>query len=227
MSLTLSSTQGAGVSSLTCVLHGPAGAGKTYSVRTCPGKALILSNEAGLLSLRDQQIDVIEVGNRSDLREAYAFLKGGNHDYEWIFFDSLTEMGEAVLTEQKAIHNDGRAAYGETKDILINLVRLFRNLPLHVVFICSQGRSADEEGIVDRRPLLPGPKLSNRLPYLVDLTLALETAVDADGNTTRFFVSESINGLQAKDRSGALDRFEPVDWALIHSKIAGAINAKD
>jgi AAA+ superfamily predicted ATPase len=44
------------------LVYGESGAGKTYTCSTAPGKVLIISMEAGLLSIRDKEnVDAIEI----------------------------------------------------------------------------------------------------------------------------------------------------------------------
>ena len=59
----LISTRNAGVDRLKVLVHGPAGAGKTYLASTTGNhrSTMVLSAEAGLLSLRGFEINAIEI----------------------------------------------------------------------------------------------------------------------------------------------------------------------
>ncbi|WP_163493093.1 AAA family ATPase, partial [Haemophilus influenzae] len=58
-----------------CV-YGQAGAGKTVLCATTPNleKTIIISAEAGLLSIAEADIDVIEIKSLQDLQDAYKWL---------------------------------------------------------------------------------------------------------------------------------------------------------
>src|SRR5664279_4519692 len=69
------------------VVYGPPGAGKTTFGATFPD-TLILSAESGLLSVRDQDIDVWEVGTWEDIEEAFRYLHTEKHNYKTVVLDS-------------------------------------------------------------------------------------------------------------------------------------------
>jgi hypothetical protein len=64
---------------LKILIHGPAGSGKTRICSTTGDleNTLILSAEAGLLSLRDHEIDVILIKSLDDMRNAFAYIAKG------------------------------------------------------------------------------------------------------------------------------------------------------
>ena len=52
------------------LVYGMAGAGKTSLAKTAPGKVLVISAEAGLLSIKDApDLDAIEVKEASEIEE--------------------------------------------------------------------------------------------------------------------------------------------------------------
>ena len=55
------------------LVYGPAGIGKTVLCATLPNN-IIISAEAGLMSIADRNIDVIEINTIKDLAEAYEYL---------------------------------------------------------------------------------------------------------------------------------------------------------
>ena len=73
------STRNAGVDRLKVLVHGPAGAGKTYLASTTGNhrSTLVLSAEAGLLSLRGFEISAVEISSWEDLRNAYTWVARG------------------------------------------------------------------------------------------------------------------------------------------------------
>jgi hypothetical protein len=222
MSIDITTTKGFGTSSLTALVHGPSGAGKTYAARTCPGKTLVVSAEAGLLSLRDLELDVAVVKTFKDLKLVYVMLIDNEAGYEWVYIDSLSEVAEICLAEEMSKTPHGVKAYGEMMTAVMRLVKAFRDLPLNVVFTAKQGRDVDPEGVAYKAADLPGRKLSIKVPYELDLVFGLAIHKDEEGRMHRYFQTMEANGVHAKDRSGALDTFEPPDWAVIHSKISNS-----
>ena len=111
------------------LVYGLAGAGKTMLVATAP-KPLLISAEAGELSLKNFQIPMIKVQTMADIIEVYKWLVSSEEasQYETICLDSLSEIGEVVLADAKTRFKDARMAYGEMYERLENLVRKFRDI---------------------------------------------------------------------------------------------------
>ena len=67
------------------LIYGASGAGKTTACATAPGKTLIISMEAGLLSIKGaKNVDAIEVKEASDIEEIAAALEKGELDYDTV-----------------------------------------------------------------------------------------------------------------------------------------------
>ena len=220
MSVDITTTKNFGTSSLTALVHGPPGAGKTYAARTCPGKTLVVSAEAGLLSLRDVDLDVATISTFSDLEGVKDMLSEPGQPYEWVYLDSLSEVGEICLAEEMTKTAHGVKAYGEMMAKVMELVKDWRDLDVNVVMTAKQGRDVDPDGVAYMAPEVPGKKLSTKLPYEFDLIVAAGTHTDSNGNVHRVFRTTSSQGVLAKDRSGALAPLERPNWARIHSKIS-------
>lgn len=218
----LTSTKGAGVDRLHCLIHGPSGAGKTTLIGTTgdDSAVLILSAEAGLLPLRDREIDVLEITSLDQLAKVVRKLKAGGHKYRWICLDSLSEMAERILADEKKRQKDPRRAYGEMTDGIVEVVKTMRDMPCHVVTLCKQERVATDEGLL-YVPSFPGKQLTRLLPYEYDLVLALRAERDEEGRVVRWLQTEQDGRYEAKDRSGVLDTLEPPNLQQLAAKIAG------
>jgi GTPase SAR1 family protein len=60
------------------LVYGASGSGKTYLCSTAPGKKLVISAEAGLLSIKDKpNIDAIEVKEAAEVMELHNSLRNG------------------------------------------------------------------------------------------------------------------------------------------------------
>lgn len=201
------------------LVHGPAGSGKTRLCGTTNGKPIILSAEGGLLSLRGQDLDVIEIKDMDALREAYAFLVD-DKKYDWVCLDSVSEIAEVVLSAEKGKTNDPRKAYGEMQEIMMTLMRSFRDLPKNIYFSAKQDRIKDEvTGGILFGPSAPGQKIGPAMPYLFDEVFALHSWKDQEGKMQRALQTVKDANYEAKDRSGCLDMAEPADLGAIYKKI--------
>ena len=205
------------------ILAGPPGAGKTYSIRTCPGNPLILSAESGLLSIKDLDSDVVVIKHADELREVYQYVAGNPEQYDWLFLDSISEIAEMILTDEKGKVKDQRQAYMALSDQMIRIVKAFRDLSgINIVLIAKEETRTDGLAVAEKIFSCPGQKLAQSLPYLFDEVLWLRTRTDEDGAIRRVFQCQPNESYpQIKDRSGMLDMYETPDWGHIYNKIQG------
>ena len=222
--MNFTSTRDAGVDRLKIVIYGPAGAGKTRLAATTgdPSATIIVSAEAGLLSLRGEDITVAEVKSLAELRAVYAYLRKGDHPYRWVIVDSISEIAEVCLGEEKRSAKDPRAAYGQMAEVVVGTLRAFRDLPCHVVFTAKQDRTQTEGGAMLYGPSMPGKQLGPAVGYLVDEMFALRVTKGDDGALIRSLQTGPDGVYDAKDRSGSLQHHEPADLSAIAAKILGA-----
>jgi hypothetical protein len=212
------------------LVHGPAGAGKTSLCATTGGSPVIISAESGLLSLRHHSIPVIEVSSMDDVTEAYRFIteSADAKGFDWVCLDSISEIAEVCLDAAKRQNKDPRQAYGVLSEQMGTLIRAFRDLPQrNVYFSCKQVMQDDQTtGAKLYFPSLPGAKLGQGIGYFFDEVFALRVERDAENNVTRWLQTGRDFQYEAKDRSGALEMFEPVDLSAISKKIHAATGTK-
>jgi hypothetical protein len=211
-------------SGIKILVHGPAGSGKTTMAATTGKPTLIISAESGLLSIKDapDYIQVAEVKSLDDLGEVYAILTSPDHGFEWVILDSVSEIGEVVLAEEKKNNKDARAAYGQLIELMTLMLKKFRDLPINVMMTCKQQRITDDDtGRNVYAPSLPGARLANDLPYLFDEVLALRVEVDPEGSPYRVLQTGTDMRYVAKDRSGKLEMFEEPNLGKLYAKIHG------
>lgn len=221
--MTIRSTKDIKASALKALVYGAAGAGKTRLCATTPDRSrtFILSAEAGLRSVRDYDIAYAKIGTMSDLREVFDFLRGeGAGRYDWVCLDSISEIAEACLAAEKAVAKDPRRAYGEMADRMFRTLRAFRDLPMSVYMTAKLGW-VEDEGRQVYGPNLPGRQLEQGIAYLFDEVFAMHAVRGEDGTVTRSLQTQGDHRFVAKDRSGALDEFEPPHLGRIADKIAG------
>jgi phage nucleotide-binding protein len=223
MAINLRSTSDAHSNGVKIVVYGQAGAGKTSLITTLPDP-VIISAEGGLLSISDSGLPFIEVNSMETLKEAYMWVAESVEakGFQSVAIDSISEIAEVVLAHEKRVNKDGRAAYGEMQVQVIEIMRAFRDLQgKHVYFSAKCEKSQDEMGRVLYSPSMPGNKLAQQIPYLVDEVFALRVERDGEGNTQRALMCDSDGLWLAKDRSGKLEAWEAPDLGAIINKIGG------
>lgn len=204
------------------LVYGRAGMGKTTLCGTAPSP-VIISAEAGLLSLRTKEIPVLLVTSIQDVWDAFTWCqtKAKAQGIQTICLDSISEIVEKVLTTAKKKTTDGRAAYGDMATQSVELVKAFRDLPgFHVLVTSKEASKTDPITNVSRaEPAAPGQQVGPALPYLFDEVFHANTGTDNTGKTYHYLRTRASFNADAKDRSGALDEIEYPDIANIIAKI--------
>jgi phage nucleotide-binding protein len=220
MAISLKRTRDLAKNGVKLLVYGQAGAGKTSLIRTLPNP-LVLSAEAGLLSIQDADLAYIEIKTIEDLREAYSYIMSEEGaGFESIALDSISEIAEVILNAEKKIAKDPRQAYGAMQEQVSDLIRAFRDIPgKHVYMSAKLEKSTDEMGRILYAPSMPGNKTGQQLPYFFDEVLALRVERDTEGNVQRALMCDSDGLWQAKDRSGKLTAWEAPDLGAIVEKI--------
>ena len=108
--------------------------------------------------------------------------------------------------------------FGENAETMMKLVKEFRDLKYNVVITALASVEKDDIG---RRFLVPDVvgKFAQSLPQLFDEVFYLSSKIGEDGKPSRVFQTSSSENVIAKDRSGALDLFEPPNLSEIFKKI--------
>lgn len=214
------------------LVYGISGVGKTMLSATAPAP-IVISAERGLLSLNraNQQkvfgkfvdVPVIQATTLADFEEAFRLVATDARfkSFETIVLDSISEIAEKILIGCKESNRDGRAAYGEMQDQVLDLIRRFRDLPgKHVVLLAKlESGFVEAEGANLLIPSMPGKQLTKDLPYFFDEVLALHQIKNPDGRKFRTLRAQSDLVYFSKDRSGSLDELNPPDISAIINKI--------
>lgn len=223
MAINLRNTNDVSISGVKLLVYGAAGAGKTYLIKTLPDP-IILSAEAGLLSIKGSNLPYFIIETMADLNEAYSWLMGSEEAkrYKSVALDSISEIAEVVLSAEKKTAKDPRQAYGQMQDQMADLVRAFRDIPgKHIYFSAKIEKAQDELGRILYSPSMPGNKFAQQMPYFFDEVLALRMERTPDGEIQRALMCESDGIWTAKDRSGKLSPWEEPDLGAIIKKIGG------
>lgn len=232
MALSFSTTKDlAALHGVKICIHARAGMGKTHIIRTLhewqtTGPTLVINTEAGMLTLGDIVIPAITLHSYKELEEAYNFVAHSQHaaQFRSIALDSISEIGEVCLVDNKALHKDGRKAYGEMGDDMRKMIRKFRDLPgRHVYFSAKQSYNKDEvTGVSRYGPSMPGNSLTQDMPYFFDELFCLEVGNTPEGQKFRYLRTDADLRYEAKDRSGALAPFEEPHLGKVIDKILAA-----
>lgn len=212
-----------------CVVHGNSGTGKTVLASTAPSP-IIFSAEKGLLSLKRAKVPYIDIGNYKQLNEAFSWAMSSKEtkNYQTYCLDSLSEIAEVILEEEKRKSKDGRAAHGATQDICYRLMRNFRDIKGKNVQFNAKTKMIDisEDFTTYQRfvPIMPNNALQQQVPYFFDLVLHLYVGTDVTTNKTyRAIHTQEKREWQAKDRSGLLAEIEPANLTTIFKKAVGGV----
>lgn len=199
------------------LIYGEPGAGKTYLACTAP-KPLVLLTEPSVSDATMQAVHrdlgadpgVWDIDTLEDLEMAYEYLEGGKHEYETVVVDSLTDLYRRLMktvvdaaVSRRSNHDPDVPEQGDwlrVQEKLRYIVRLFRDLPMNVVFTALVMDIRDE---MRRVPFIQPKGLALEIPAFFNLVGCLK-AVDDNGKTTRKLLVEQTETYVAKNPGGTL-----------------------
>jgi len=120
----------AGVKTL---IYSDSGIGKT-NIFHSTGKTLLLSIEKGDLVLNDaDNVDIVRATTLVDVREVYQYIKENNDKYDTFGVDSITDLGEQIVTELKAMPEfqdmkKSMPMWMKFSEIMLSIAKSFRDL---------------------------------------------------------------------------------------------------
>jgi phage nucleotide-binding protein len=186
------------------LIYGRNGKRKTRTGAASGLRTLIIDvNEEGTRSVASfPNCDVRTIKTWEEFVWAYWYLKEADHDYEVVLIDTLTQVQKLcmkrVLNEaedrdpNRPPNNPERRQWGQMTETLRPYIYDFRNLPMHVVFVCQErldkGSDDDEDSEIRAR-------------YVPDLSPGLRgDAMSAVGIMGRMFVRPVRSGKGKREK---------------------------
>lgn len=210
------------------LIYGSSGVGKTYFGSTAP-HPLFLSAEEGLLCLAEQGVNYVEIKTKQDLENIYFALKNDNLkdadgnviQCDTIVIDSLTEIQQVIINKITGGRQPTQREWGDFSGQMADILRKFKGLDKHLIFICLENEKADEDenGREYSRfsPELYG-KLMQKTAALVDMVgrYYMKVEVVNDKPTSKRVLTFQYSPRYiAKDRSGKLPTFAEPDFSAL------------
>src|SRR5258706_9152864 len=202
------------------LIYGESGVGKTTLAGSGDAvpqmrKVLILDIEGGTLSLKDLYPDVetVRIKSWADMQSVYEELYEGNHDFNTIVIDSLTEAQkmsmDKIMRRLVEEHQERDADVPGIREWNINIeqtrkfVRSFRDLPVNSIFtaLCKTDKN-QFTGVSRRKPYLSG-KVADEVAGFLDIVAYLYN-VDYEGENIRALLCAATQDTVAKDRTNKL-----------------------
>jgi len=212
--------------SLTLVVHGESGAGKSWLADTAPAPRLVFDVEGGVRFTPSRKVEwdprgappavdgswdtaVVSVHDMDDMTRGYSWLTSGQPiPFKSVVIDSLTEAQQRYKDRLVAPGEQMKLQeWGELGDRTVRLIRAFRDLAMQpnnievVVFVCGSAERGQEHAVV--RPMLQG-SAAEKVGYYVDVMGYLDWGYTEDGEAERRMQFVQLNSVAAKDRTGKL-----------------------
>ena len=207
---------------INALIQAPSGNGKTYLARTLPPKTIIVNLDEGLLSLRGSGIDYVNIDRNNPYKSMQSILMEiSKSDYDNVYIDSLTEVGEDLLNEAKKDFPDARQTmprYGKQREMFISFIKFTRSMDKNVFYTVLEKADKNDIGQKVYLPNLVG-SIKEEIGSYFDFVFALRISESDEGIKRRILQTDSRDGYECKDRSGKLNEFEVADLGLVINKV--------
>lgn len=164
------------------------------------------------MTLNDVNIPTIRVNGLGELKEAYSYVVDHKDEYETVIIDSITEIGEMIVSELKQ-HPDYSELNASMKlwmkfsEVMLAIAKSFRDIDGMNVIILALPESVQVGYQQKILPMIPAKKVQAKLGSLYDEVILIQ--VDEEGK--RQFICQPTGEFDAKDRSGKLPQVVDYD----------------
>lgn len=210
---------------LTIIVHGESGVGKSHLADTSPAPRLILDVEGGVRFTPSKKVTwdpklappeadgtwdacVVTVTDLDTIQRVFQWLNAGQHPFRSVVLDSLSEVQKRAIDTIAGTAQPSQQDFGTLKRRTEALVRAFRDLTLNpvkpvevVVFVCGTAERGQEHAVM--RPGLVG-SITNEVGYYVDVMTYMSAQLGPDGAVERRALFVPVEHIAAKDRTGRL-----------------------
>jgi len=202
------------------LVYGESGSGKTTLAGSCDSvpemrKVLFIDVEGGTLSIKNKypDVEVVRVTSWQEMSDVYNELQAGNHGFNTVIVDSLTEAQKMSMDRimRKAVEEreDRDADVAGIREWNINIeqtrkfVRGFRDLPVNTIFTALVKADKNQKtGSTKNKPSLSG-KVADEVSGFLDIVTYL-CLKEIEGENTRVLLCGQTETTVAKDRTGYL-----------------------
>lgn len=209
---------------LSALVHGEPGVGKTRLFATAPGRKLLLDVEGGSRFIRgipriewdplmyappeigDWELCVVYVRDWRTLTTVDQWLQDGRHPFEAAAMDTLTEAQKRLVDQTAGLATPTQAQWGDVLRNLEDMMRRWRDLtfhptnPLSIVTVLCHSHYRDERF----RPWVKG-QLELSLPGFFDVVGYMDTVIVPEQRLPqRRMLIAPVGPYIAKDRTGVL-----------------------
>lgn len=225
---------------LTALIHGDAGVGKSWLADSAPEPRLILDAEGGSVHLRSRPVKwnpalyappgvegcepgqeqitaatAVTIRSFEELKRVHQWLDSGRHVFQSVVMDSLTEIQKQCMDAITGRASPQQQDWGQVLADMELLIRDYRNLVRHptnpVQCVLFTALTSEKGG--KQRAHVQG-QLATTLPGLVDLVGYMATTLGADGvSVARYVQIQPTPLVVAKDRTHDLTlHYGPYIW---------------
>ena len=207
MSFEIKNTKDIARDGVKVLVFAASGFGKTRQLGSLRGKTLILSAESGLLVLKNENVDVIDITSLEQLGEVYVALQNKELVYDNVCLDSLSEIGDMIVDtlmrdEYYADPSNAFPLWKEYTKIMTNLCKKFRDLKGINIILTALNEPVENNGSIKYMPLIPAKRVQAKLVSVFDEVYYC--SMDKDEN--RVIHTEGTNTYDAKTRGNIANK---------------------